>query len=408
MLDIAKCFVFSDLGGHTRLVGRFTCEPGSFGEFQYADSFLNSGSAFPLDPINLGLQRAPFFLRSIPYVFGVLLDAGPDDWGRKVLHAIGKRVDGIEPLIRASGTGVGSLLFSGSPSTVKPRPVIPSLANINDLLTAAADVESGTPLPAHLAELLEPGSDMGGARPKAVVTHEGVNWLAKFPARDDVLDQPACEYATLALARKLAISVPDHHIERVGNRSVLLVKRFDIDPATGGRLHYLSMAAALVVGRRLSERDNMGAHSYMGLAALLNTHGRRGGDDAKQLFRRMAFNALMGHVDDHSRNHGMLLRAAGQPWELAPAFDMAPSNGTAASISKPLLNQAIGIGAEGSKRSMTNLLSRPADFGLEPVAAMQIVDEVRSGISEWKLHFKKSGVSDADINKLSHRVDALE
>lgn len=42
----------------------------------------------------------------------------------------------------------------------------------------------------------------------------------------------------------------------------------------------------------------------------------------RELWRRMAFNALCGNGDDHPRNHGVLC-ASGR-WSLSPAYDIAP------------------------------------------------------------------------------------
>jgi len=399
-----KCFVYSDLGGETVLVGRFRYEPETSGEFQYARSFLESGRAFPLDPQNLPLSAAPRLIASPPYVFGVLLDAGPDDWGRKVLHRLNKPVDGIAPLVLSGGSGVGALLFSLSDSATKPRLAVPELKHLEEMLMAAESVDNDQPLPPHLAELLEPGSDMGGARPKAVVRHREQIWLAKFPARHDVLDQPACEFATLSLARKLGIEVPDHELVSVADRRVLLVKRFDMARDTGHRYHYLSMAAALIVGRRLRDQDNLGSHSYMGLASYLVAHGDAPEIDCPQLFRRMVFNTLIGHVDDHSRNHGMLLRSPADRFRLSPAFDIAPSNGNAASISKPLREQALGIGQFGRARSLENLQSRSSDFLLTSAKARSVLEEIQAGLQDWKEHFIAEGVSATNIEALSHRV----
>jgi serine/threonine-protein kinase HipA len=60
------------------------------------------------------------------------------------------------------------------------------------------------------------------------------------------------------------------------------------------------------------------------LRSPLADHGARGriDDELAHLFRRVAFNVLTAHRDDHLRNHGLLCTAAG--WELAPAFDLNP------------------------------------------------------------------------------------
>lgn len=47
-----------------------------------------------------------------------------------------------------------------------------------------------------------------------------------------------------------------------------------------------------------------------------------GAHQTQELWRRMAFNALVGNIDDHPRNHGLL--HDGTTWRLSPAFDITP------------------------------------------------------------------------------------
>jgi serine/threonine-protein kinase HipA len=42
----------------------------------------------------------------------------------------------------------------------------------------------------------------------------------------------------------------------------------------------------------------------------------------RELWRRMAFNAICGNGEDHPRNHGVLCTGGG--WSLSPAHDIAP------------------------------------------------------------------------------------
>lgn len=44
--------------------------------------------------------------------------------------------------------------------------------------------------------------------------------------------------------------------------------------------------------------------------------------DRVELFRRMAFNAMVTNNDDHPRNHAMLRTTGG--WRLSPAYDIVP------------------------------------------------------------------------------------
>ena len=45
--------------------------------------------------------------------------------------------------------------------------------------------------------------------------------------------------------------------------------------------------------------------------------------DARELFRRMCFNALISNIDDHPRNHAVI--AKDKEWKLSPAYDLTPA-----------------------------------------------------------------------------------
>ena len=49
---------------------------------------------------------------------------------------------------------------------------------------------------------------------------------------------------------------------------------------------------------------------------------------ARELFGRMAFNALISNTDDHPRNHAAI--APGPGWRLSPAYDLTPTPAFAA------------------------------------------------------------------------------
>jgi len=51
--------------------------------------------------------------------------------------------------------------------------------------------------------------------------------------------------------------------------------------------------------------------SYIDLAEELRRVSSRPKEDAHELFRLMAFNALVSNIDDHPRNHALIARKAG-------------------------------------------------------------------------------------------------
>lgn len=228
---------------------------------------------------------------------------------------------------------------------------------------------------------------MGGARPKAVVTHAGALWIAKFQRRDDTYDQCGAEHAALRLAARCGIDAAETKLLAVGPRRVVLVKRFDRDPATHTpTCHYMS--GLTVLG--LDETSDSG--SYPDLALLLLRHGARHVSDRRELFRRMVFNVLCGNRDDHLKNHALLRRNGG--WHLSPAFDVVP---------QPDMDpqQAIGVGRSGSSPTTGNCLTRARDFDLSPDEARAIVSDLTARMRRWRQDFSADGVDDATIGRLA-------
>ena len=91
------------------------------------------------------------------------------------------------------------------------------------------------------------GTSMGGARPKAVVEDGEGLWLAKFNRLDDKTNNARIEHAMLVLARECGIVVADSRVVSVGDRDVLLVKRFDRERAGDDGYRRARMISALTL-----------------------------------------------------------------------------------------------------------------------------------------------------------------
>jgi serine/threonine-protein kinase HipA len=99
---------------------------------------------------------------------------------------------------------------------------------LEHLMEAAERIEDGVPIPAHLEAIFMDGTALGGARPKASVRDEaGMLWLAKFASRHDAFDVPAIECAALQLAHHAGLNVPPVFTTMLGNRRIMLIRRFD-------------------------------------------------------------------------------------------------------------------------------------------------------------------------------------
>jgi len=291
--------------------------------FRYASRWLERRGSFPInpDPQSLPLLPREFNASHLGPPLQALNDALPDDWGRRLIisrHRLPRHQQSPYWIMRAvAGNGLGALSFSerGAPPA-RPR----TSHALAQLAEAAIAFDAHQPLEdAELARLYAAGATPGGARPKALVTSDGQEWIAKFPSlvRDNGFDVIGLEATCMELARCAGLDVPESRLEPLGRRRAFLVRRFDITPA-GGRLHMLSLATLC------REAGGFHCQSYGEPAAII----RKYSDDPQDLarfFRQMVFNAAIGNTDDHLKNFAMIRDAHG--YRLSPAYDLVTNIG---------------------------------------------------------------------------------
>ena len=170
-----------------------------------------------------------------------------------------------------------------------------------------------------LNQLLRPGSSLGGARPKATVQDpKGDLWIAKFPSKNDEYNTGAWEKVVHDLAKLSGLRVPESRLETFSKLgSTFLVKRFDRDGDR--RIHFASAMTMLGKTDGASAEDGVG---YLDLVSFLRASGASPKQDLMELWRRVVFNMAVSNTDDHLRNHGFILSAAG--WRLSPLYDVNP------------------------------------------------------------------------------------
>src|SRR6185437_2047810 len=197
--------------------------------------------------------------------------------------------------------------------------------DLDKLLEFARAVEEGdnVELPPQVQELVQPGTSLGGARPKNVVEDDEGLWIAKFPEKNDRWNNARVESAMLQLARECGLQTCDTRVVSVAGGDVLLVRRFDRVKTKGGyyRHRFVSALTILDAGETTGERTRW---SYLLLADELRRRSHRVAEDLRELFCRMVFNALISNTDDHPRNHGLI--EPRRDFELAPAYDLTPNS----------------------------------------------------------------------------------
>ena len=369
---------------------------GLMGEFQYDSEWLDNPEAYPLDPVNLPLSPMRYRVHNLKNMFGVFSDAGPDSWGERVLlqHHRSLPRNEAERLLRLSGMGVGCLQFSLSRTRPKATPALPTIDRLLRLSNATENLLLKHQLTNDELLLLDPGSSMGGARPKVTVCDDKDVWLVKFSRPDDLIDIPTVEYACMQLLSKLGINVPETKLMTLGQgRSAYMIKRFD--RITNHPIHFISAHSLFNTDRVRPIRDaHHDPRSYIALARHLRAHSVNSINDCQELYARMVANVLLKNTDDHARNHAMIFDVSRSKWRLAPAFDVLPSLG-------PQGEQALGVGCYGRESTIDNLLTAASAFGLSNEQASQRIDTMRAIILEWEQYFSECGVSAADLKVLS-------
>ena len=384
-MSTSECFVFIQMPGSLEVVtaGRFRHEVlpdgSSVGLFVYGNRYLARPDAVPLDSFNLPLEPTEFETTKLNGMFGALRDVAPDSWGRRVIDRRypDRDLTEFDYLVHGGSGRIGALSFG--PDVEPPAPgaggTLPGLHDLAELRRAAGLIEADQPVTEDLQEMLDPGSSVGGARPKTVIQEDGVTWLAKFPQRGDPWCNATVEGGMLRLAARCGICVPEVRIEPLGRERILLVRRFDREPVEGGEFRRRMVSALTVLDLDDSVTDRAG-WSYLAFADEIQRWSENPVSDKRELFLRITFNALISNLDDHPRNHAML--AAGEGWRLSPAYDLTPSR----SRSLEHRDLAMVFGTLGRVASRENLLSEAPRFGLEVAEANDAIDCLKAVIKD--------------------------
>lgn len=405
-----ECFVYLQLPGKLEVVtcGRYALDRTRggipVGRFVYGQRYRARRDAVPLDPYHLPISAGVRETARLGGVFGALRDAAPDAWGRRVIERILGRqdLDEVDFLLESPQDRAGALSFGRGPEPPGPVREYNRVVHLADLRRGASLLEEdrpGRPVPAQVLDLLEPGTSLGGARPKNVVEDEAGLWIAKFPQRGDRWNNAPVEAAMLALAARCGIRVPETRVEQVGAESVLLVKRFDRERVTdergkAGYLRHRMVSALTVLDAEESPTDRAG-WSYVLLADEIRRWTARSRLDRAELFRRVVFNALISNVDDHPRNHALI--APGRSWQLAPAYDLTP-NPRQGQDDRRL---AMECGRFGRIARRDNILSQAARFGLRAGEANTIIDEMKEVVGRyWRHEVLRNAGSERDCDAI--------
>ena len=400
------CFVYITLPGEVSAVtaGRFVltrnARGDALGQFVYRARYLDDPRAVEIDPIELKLSRRTYETVLLNGVFGALRDASPDYWGRRVIekHARKTQLGELDYLLESPDDRAGALGFGLNTEPPAPQRKFNSTIDLTKLQTLAdalvRDDLPDDPQIRQVQDLMLLGTSMGGARPKTVVQDDDALWVAKFNRADDRWNNARVEHAMLRLARECGITTAESRIETVGGRDVLLVKRFDREKTVKGYTR-ARMVSGLTVLRADEAPEARLDWSYVILVEALRRVAEDPMKDAKELFRRICFNALISNIDDHPRNHALI--AKDRSWKLSPAYDLTPS----VPVSLERRDLALDCGDQGRYANAGNILSQHARFLLDRREAEKIVNDMKAQVGvTWYYTLRASGVSEKDAETI--------
>ena len=409
LAEAASAFVWIWLPGEVRPVpaGRLHGGTERRHDFGYLSDYLDRPNAIALGPdlpLSPGMRALPG-----PGLNGTLRDALPGRWGRRVTQArqLDRRDGDVDPGaisdigygLLAGTDGIGALSYQASATTFEAR--LGPAVELSVLAAAVERVEAGQDLPPDLAAPLIHAVAIGGAQPQVLVEVEGRPCIAKFASAHDHGDRLRAEFTALRLAGCCGFDVPGADLRQIGDRSVLLIERFDRDH--GGLIRRAVTSGRTLIGLTGQRASNAGwqerADALTRSNLLQSTRGA-----LRELFRRMAFGTLLGDTDSSACNPFFFWD--GRQIELAPVHSFSLS-----------LNPEWSFGWENEihrsrqRVQLTRMLDHAPGFGLGTVEATSIVDglvhemsrhysNVRSEVEAWDTSKSSSLKSSAICRRL--------
>jgi serine/threonine-protein kinase HipA len=407
MAGIEAVEVYWDAGQslEPELMGTLHRQPSGKGvvlSFKYDGSWLDKTDGFTFDP-NLTPDDRHQYPPAGSSNFGIFRDSSPDRWGQVLMQRwenLGARKERVHPrrlmewdflLGACDGIRLGALRFMvpGGPYLSSPTGFgRPPVASLRELQLASLQFERHFNDEEHpdyaksLAQLVAPGSSLGGARPKASVWDEkGTLCIAKFPSRQDTRDIGAWELVSHSLARKAGIQVPNARTLRFEESpfTTFLAERFD-RTAKGGRIAFVS---AMTLTQR---KDGEAGASYLELVDLLQSRGSNTLADCEQLFRRVLLNIRIHNTDDHLRNHGFFVDTQGI--RLSPAYDINPTvdrNELSLAIDETEMTCDVSVAMQAHKT-----------YGISAAQADAALKSLEAAVKSWRTEATRLGITRAE------------
>lgn len=367
--------------------------------FRYVPSWLETGHN--LSPLKLPFDARPINCHEADDgVPGMISDALPDTWGRRVAESVFAQLSLGRPtpfrlMAWIDSRGLGALGFQPALEVASA-----TADTSHRILASALEREARAIVEGDVTVILSNftgGLTGGGAHPKVLVVAKpddtlrlrGGVWPLQDGEKPSILKinvkggyRHRAELAYLRMASRAGISTASSRIltDDTG-RDHLLLERFDVE-ASGKKRHLHSLAGLM--------HRQRGSLDY---ADLMQASARLGCDrtDLLAIVRRLLFNLRSGNQDDHGKNHAFLYNEGARTWALAPAFDLTHSPG---------LDRGMRIGGE-----VIPLWSRLKPWllgaGVTPDELNSAIGAVDAAIAAWPEIARACGVPEVQISEIA-------
>lgn len=396
--------------------------------FAYEPSFVKTG--IQLSPKHMPLSTEPYVFAYLPELTykrlpAMIADSLPDKFGNDLIDSYmasngisSQQITVLDRLAYMGKRGMGALEFKPARGRAKPSHTALDMAKLVEAARRAVHGHLGDDdmTADALKQIIQVGTSAGGAKAKAVVAYnpdtkeiragqfdveEGFeHWLLKFDGLDGegglgkTENHCRLEYSYYQMAVKAGISISPSILLEENGRSHFLTKRFD---RSGNQKHHVQTLCAM----DHIDFKQMGVYDYNQIFILLDELGLEY-DAREELFRRMCFNVMATNCDDHSKNISFILRQ-GEPWALAPAYDLTFSYNPVGTW-----NYQHFISVSGIYRNINadHLLAVAQRFAIG--TGPQVLTRVRDAVASWPEIARENNVPEAEVLEVQRHHTLLE
>lgn len=399
--------------------------------FQYDADFIGSG--IQVSPIEMPLSDMTYIFPALPErtfhgLPGLVADSLPDKFGtmviKRYLESQGRSIDDlsvIERLCYTGTRGMGALeyepahdLYSESCSID-----IDALSKLASDILAEKEKVHIKKNDRMMAQLMESGSSVGGARAKTLIAwnpitddirsgqvHVGDDyeyWLLKFgniqnnkdkDQQPDDAEYTKIEYAYYLMATAAGIDMSECRLYEENGNAHFMTKRFDRRGKSGEKLHMQSLCAIAHMDFN-TPRTNSYEEAFRILKRMELPQ-----EDRLQLFRRMVFNDHAKNFDDHTKNISFLMDKRGI-WSLAPAYDITFSYRPDSIWVKA--HQML-INGKAEDITTDDLLKVAHTVGILKADAVNAIEQSKNAVSRWEEFAQVAGLSERNFERIQKVV----